>query len=61
MNASRHFALALTPLSVAERFREMMDDRKAAWIFTSATLAVDEKMDHFADRLGVTGEEFDSQ
>lgn len=51
---SRHFVLALTPLSVAERFREMMDDRKAAWIFTSATLAVDEKMDHFADRLGVS-------
>nr|WP_246871640.1 ATP-dependent DNA helicase [Pantoea ananatis] len=51
---SRHFVLALTPLSVAERFREMMDDRKAAWIFTSATLAVDEKMDHFAERLGVS-------
>lgn len=51
---SRHFVLALTPLSVAERFREVMDNRKAAWIFTSATLAVDEKMDHFAERLGVS-------
>jgi len=50
---SRHFILALTPLSVAERFREVMDNRKAAWIFTSATLAVDEKMAHFAERLGV--------
>ena len=50
---SRHFILALTPLSVAERFREVMDNRKAAWIFTSATLAVDEKMEHFAERLGV--------
>jgi len=50
---SRHFILALTPLSVAERFREVMDNRKAAWIFTSATLAVDEKMAHFAGRLGV--------
>jgi len=50
---SRHFILALTPLSVAERFREVMDNRKAAWIFTSATLAVDENMAHFAERLGV--------
>jgi len=50
---SRHFTLALTPLSVAERFREVMDNRKAAWVFTSATLAVNEQMSHFASRLGV--------
>lgn len=50
---SRHFTLALTPLSVAERFREVMDNRKAAWIFTSATLAVNEQMNHFSSRLGV--------
>ncbi len=50
---SRHFTLALTPLSVAERFREVMDNRKAAWVFTSATLAVNEQMSHFSARLGV--------
>ncbi|HAU5562250.1 TPA: ATP-dependent DNA helicase [Serratia fonticola] len=50
---SRHFTLALTPLSVAERFREVMDNRKAAWVFTSATLAVNEQMSHFSNRLGV--------
>ncbi|QCP59838.1 ATP-dependent DNA helicase [Pantoea sp. SO10] len=50
---SRHFTLALTPLSVAERFREVMDNRKAAWIFTSATLAVNAQMSHFSSRLGV--------
>jgi ATP-dependent DNA helicase DinG len=50
---SRHFTLALTPLSVAERFREVMDNRKAAWVFTSATLAVNEQMSHFSRRLGV--------
>ncbi|MCL9645622.1 ATP-dependent DNA helicase [Pantoea eucrina] len=50
---SRHFTLALTPLSVAERFREVMDTRKAAWVFTSATLAVNEQVGHFASRLGV--------
>ena len=52
--SARHFTLALTPLSVAERFREVMDNRKAAWIFTSATLAVNEHLGHFADRLGLS-------
>ncbi|WP_368900094.1 ATP-dependent DNA helicase [Mixta calida] len=51
--SSRHFVLALTPLSVAEHFREVMDERPAAWVFTSATLAVNEQMTHFKDRLGV--------
>ncbi|MGB9094941.1 ATP-dependent DNA helicase [Erwinia sp.] len=51
---SRHFVLALTPLSVSERFREVMDERPASWIFTSATLAVNEKMTHFVERLGVS-------
>ena len=54
---SRHFVLALTPLSVSERFREVMDERPAAWIFTSATLSVNEQMSHFVERLGVTGAE----
>jgi ATP-dependent DNA helicase DinG len=51
---SRHFVLALTPLSVSDRFREVMDERPASWIFTSATLAVNEQMTHFVERLGVT-------
>ncbi len=50
---SRHFTLALTPLSVAERFREVVDARNAAWIFTSATLSVNGQMNHFSGRLGV--------
>jgi ATP-dependent DNA helicase DinG len=50
---SRHFVLALTPLSVSERFREVINERPAAWIFTSATLAVNEQMTHFMERLGV--------
>jgi len=50
---SRHFVLALTPLSVSDRFREVMNERPASWIFTSATLAVNEQMTHFVERLGV--------
>ncbi|PWC11462.1 ATP-dependent helicase [Brenneria roseae subsp. americana] len=50
---SRHFVLALTPLSVADRFRELMKEKPAAWIFTSATLSVNEQLKHFTDRLGL--------
>ncbi|EFE95018.1 hypothetical protein HMPREF0758_3452 [Serratia odorifera DSM 4582] len=50
---SRHFVLALTPLTVAERFRELLDDKPGTWIFTSATLSVNEQMSHFTDRLGL--------
>ncbi len=50
---SRHFVLALTPLTVADRFRELLDEKPGSWIFTSATLSVNEQMGHFTDRLGL--------
>ncbi|TKI08188.1 ATP-dependent DNA helicase [Martelella alba] len=52
--SARHFVLALTPLSVSERFREVMLDKKGAWIFTSATLSVNDRLDHFTQRIGLT-------
>ncbi|CAM3578922.1 ATP-dependent helicase [Rouxiella silvae] len=54
---SRHFTLALTPLSVTDKFRELMDDKPGAWVFTSATLSVNEKLEHFTQRLGLEGAE----
>ena len=54
---SRHFVLALTPLSVTDKFRELMQDKPGAWVFTSATLSVNEKLEHFTDRLGLDGAE----
>ncbi|VTP63494.1 ATP-dependent DNA helicase DinG [Serratia rubidaea] len=50
---ARNFVLALTPLTVAERFRELLDDKPGSWIFTSATLSVNEQMGHFTERLGL--------
>ncbi|CAI1740959.1 ATP-dependent DNA helicase [Serratia proteamaculans] len=50
---SRHFVLALTPLTVADRFRELLDEKPGSWIFTSATLSVNEQMGHFTERLGL--------
>ena len=54
---SRHFVLALTPLSVTDKFSEMMTDKPGAWIFTSATLSVNDQLHHFTERLGLTDAE----
>ncbi|MFV0549575.1 MAG: ATP-dependent DNA helicase [Limnobaculum xujianqingii] len=50
---ARHFVLALTPLSVSDKFRDLMDEKKGSWIFTSATLSVNDSLDHFSQRLGL--------
>ena len=54
---SRHFVLALTPLSVTDKFSEMMTDKPGAWIFTSATLSVNDQLHHFTARLGLDNAE----
>jgi ATP-dependent DNA helicase DinG len=51
----RGFALHITPLQVASvfnAFREMVD---AAWLFTSATLAVGDDFSHFLMQMGLEG------
>jgi len=45
--------LNATPLDVAEIFRKQMGGHPRAWIFTSATLAVQGKFDHYAGELGL--------
>ncbi|EPU1491849.1 ATP-dependent DNA helicase [Escherichia coli] len=50
---SRHFTLALTPLSVADKFKELMAQKTGSWIFTSATLSVNDDLHHFTSRLGI--------
>lgn len=49
------FTLNLTPLSVAEPFRDLREELPAAWIMTSATLSVGRRFDHFLERLGLEG------
>nr|MBL0709411.1 ATP-dependent DNA helicase [Colwellia sp.] len=49
----RHVVLHLTPLSVADKFNTYVQESGAGWIFTSATLAVDNNFDHFAKHLGL--------
>ncbi len=45
--------LNLTPLSVAEIFRQQMAGHPRAWIFTSATLAVGRDFGHYCAELGL--------
>jgi ATP-dependent DNA helicase DinG len=49
----RSFSLHLTPLSIADYFQKQVVGLSAAWIFTSATLAVGKSFNHFTDRLGL--------
>ena len=50
---ARSFLLRLTPMDVATPFRASMADHPRAWVFTSATLAVDGNFDHFRVQLGL--------
>nr|WP_255692474.1 ATP-dependent DNA helicase [Luteimonas sp. XNQY3] len=49
----RGFRLQRTPLDVSAPLRAHRKASRAAWIFTSATLAVDGHFDHIAERLGI--------
>ena len=49
----RGFRLQRTPLDVSGPLREHREKSRAAWVFTSATLAVEGRFDHLATRLGL--------
>lgn len=49
----RGFTLQRTPLDVSGPLREYREQSRAAWIFTSATLAVDSDFSHIGHRLGL--------
>ncbi|MGY1530479.1 ATP-dependent DNA helicase [Luteimonas sp. A649] len=49
----RGFRLQRTPLDVSGPLREHRERSRAAWVFTSATLAVEGRFDHLSTRLGL--------
>lgn len=53
----RGFKLHSTPLVVADSFQEFMRQYKCSWVFTSATLTVNAKFDHFLQQLGLADAE----
>lgn len=50
---ARGFRLQRTPLDVSAPLRAHRERTQAAWVFTSATLAVAGRFDHLAQRLGI--------
>ncbi len=46
-----------TPLDVAKLFRKQMEGHPRAWIFTSATLAVQQDFSHYCNQMGLWGAE----
>ncbi|MDR1646575.1 MAG: ATP-dependent DNA helicase [Zoogloeaceae bacterium] len=50
---SQSLQLNATPLSVADIFRKQMGGHLRAWIFTSATLAVQGRFEHYQTELGL--------
>ena len=53
----RGFVLHDTPLEIAATFQACMERYRSSWVFTSATLAVGDRFDHFTARLGIEGAE----
>ncbi|QLB20202.1 ATP-dependent helicase [Vespertiliibacter pulmonis] len=53
----RSFGLHITPLTVADKFGEQLKHQQIGWVFTSATLEVNGKFDHFCQRLGIENAE----
>ena len=51
--AAHGFSLHATPLDLAPPLRALRQQSMAAWIFTSATLSVAGRFDHFARQLGL--------
>jgi ATP-dependent DNA helicase DinG len=49
----RGFTLSLMPFDISTRFQAMLQSRRCAWIFTSATLSLGEDFGHFTGRLGL--------
>ncbi|HLV47467.1 MAG TPA: ATP-dependent DNA helicase [Aliidiomarina sp.] len=48
-----HVSFHRTPLSVAEPFSRVMAEQQARWVFTSATLTVNNSFEYFNQRLGL--------
>lgn len=44
---------SIIPLSISDRFQSFIKERGGSWIFTSATLSIDQNVDYFAKRLGL--------
>jgi len=54
--SEKGYVIHLSPLSVASEIRTLVNASGAGWVFTSATLSVNRKFDHYLDEMGLDGE-----
>ncbi len=52
-----HVSINVTPLNISDKFSELIKTSGASWCFTSATLSVNENLDHFCQSMGVNPEQ----
>ncbi len=57
----KRFSLQTTPLEVAGSFASYRQGAPRAWIFTSATLSVADRFDHFLQQLGLSEGEVETR
>jgi len=55
--SKKGFNLHITPVNISEAFQEMTSEQDTAWVFVSATLAVNKKFSHFQSQLGLAESE----
>jgi ATP-dependent DNA helicase DinG len=48
-----HVSLHLTPLSIADKFRDIVAADNRSWVFTSATLSVNNGFSHYTNQMGL--------
>jgi ATP-dependent DNA helicase DinG len=54
-SSARGFSCQVIPFDIGPTLRAIMEGRPAAWVFTSATLAVAGDFRHFVERMGIAG------
>jgi len=52
--SKRGFVLRKTPVDISQQFSANMEQVQRAWVFTSATLAIDNNLDYFCRQLGLS-------
>ncbi len=51
----RTLSIHHTPLEISENFQTFIQGQECGWIFTSATLAIEGRFDHFLSEFGIEG------
>ena len=50
---AKSFRLYRTPMTIAEQFQTIMTEQPCSWVFTSATLTMNDRFDHFQVQLNL--------